>query len=139
MHANGDNRSINRRQWQSDELEALLSKKNHHSEVLSKLKALLAIRIKQPAFHPNATQFTLHLGESIFGFWRQSIDRSQSIFCISNITPKKRALPLSAVNLIETENWFDLISGTPLSDYRGELQLAPYQTLWITNSKQAAK
>ena len=63
---------------------------------------------------------------------------SQSIFCISNITPKKRALPLSAVNLIETENWFDLISGTPLSNYRGELQLAPYQTLWITNSKQAA-
>ena len=50
----------------------------------------MVLRKKQIAFHPNATQFTLQLGDLFFGIWRQSIDRSQSIFCISNLTNKKQ-------------------------------------------------
>lgn len=44
-----------------------------HSIVFRSLKELLSIRRKQAAFHPNATQFTLHLGASLFGYWRQSV------------------------------------------------------------------
>ena len=128
------NRSINRRRWQENDLEeALNNKELHHGKVLSTLKSLLNIRIKQPAFHPNATQFTLHLGLQLFGFWRQSHDRKQSIFCVSNITNQPMTLPLSELNLIITESWIELISKTVITELSEEIILAPYQTVWISN------
>lgn len=128
------NRSINRHRWEEDALlEALANEKLHHANVLSTLKSLISIRIKQPAFHPNATQFTLHLGLQLFGFWRQSQDRKQSIFCVSNISNQPIALPLSELNLIITESWRELISGLDITELTQELILTPYQTVWISN------
>lgn len=129
------NRSINRHRWQDELLvEDLKDDSKHHGKVLATLNKLLAIRIKQPAFHPNATQFTLHLGLQLFGFWRQSQDRKQSIFCVSNITDKPLSLPLSELNLIVNENWYELISETVITDLTQEIALAPYQTVWIANT-----
>ena len=128
------NRSINRHRWDENALEEALSDKNlHHARVLSTLKSLLNIRIKQRAFHPNATQFTLHLGLQLFGFWRQSQDRKQSIFCVSNISNQPIALQLSELNLIITESWFELISKNEITELTHELILTPYQTVWISN------
>lgn len=128
------NRSINRHNWNEQHLQEALADDNlHHAKVLSTLKSLLHTRIKQPAFHPNATQFTLHLGLSLFGFWRQSSDRKQSIFCVSNITDQPISLPLSELNLIITENWFELISQTEVTEITQEIELSPYQTVWISN------
>lgn len=128
------NRSINRHNWNEQHLQEALADDNlHHAKVLSTLKSLLHTRIKQPAFHPNATQFTLHLGLSLFGFWRQSSDRKQSIFCVSNITDQPVSLPLSELNLIITENWFELISQTEVTEITQEIELSPYQTVWISN------
>lgn len=128
------NRSINRRRWHQDALEqALMNPKLHHADVLSTLKALLQIRIKQPAFHPNATQFTLHLGLQLFGFWRQSLDRKQSIFCVSNISNHPMSLPLSELNLVATDSWTELISNTEITELTQQIRLEPYQTVWISN------
>ena len=128
------NRSINRRRWHVDALEEALADKNlHHGKVLSTLKSLLNTRILQPAFHPNATQFTLHLGLQLFGFWRQSKDRKQSIFCVSNVSDQPIDLPLSELNLIITESWIELISNSKITELTQEIKLAPYQTVWISN------
>ena len=128
------NRSINRRRWHVDALEEALADKDlHHTKVLSTLKSLLDIRIKQSAFHPNATQFTLHLGLQLFGFWRQSKDRKQSIFCVSNISDQSVVLPLSELNLIITESWVELISNKEITEITQKMTLAPYQTVWISN------
>ena len=128
------NRSINRRRWHVDALEEALADKNlHHGKVLATLKSLLDIRIKQSAFHPNATQFTLHLGLQLFGFWRQSKDRRQSIFCVSNISDQPIELPLSELNLIITESWIELITNSKITELTQEITLAPYQTVWISN------
>ena len=94
----------------------------------------LDIRRNQVAFHPNATQFTLHLGDNIFGYWRQSIDREQSIFCVSNISKSKQTLFLAEINLIDNQNWCDLISGEKFSDRDSFVALDPYQTIWISNN-----
>lgn len=132
------NRSINRRRWDKTELQTALNNSDlHHKNVLSTLKSLINIRIKQAAFHPNATQFTLHLGLELFGFWRQSLDRKQSIFCVSNITNKSLTLPLSELNLIVTESWFELISATEITELSEEVTLLPYQTVWISNINMA--
>ncbi|KMT65183.1 sugar phosphorylase [Catenovulum maritimum] len=130
------NRSINRHQWQVDSLEAELDNKySSHSKVFTRLKSLIQTRIRQPAFHPNAVQFTLQLGEQVFGFWRQSQNRSQSIFCIYNISDIEQNIPMAEINLIDTETWFDLISEQQITDLHGYLNLAPYQAVWLTNRK----
>jgi len=132
----GHNRSINRSQWQRAELDRLLGDDTaHHRQVFDRLTKLIAIRRAQPAFHPNATQFTLQMPEGLFGFWRQSMDRSQSIFCIFNISCEPRVLCLSDINLIVTDHWFDLISLAEFPESNETLVLKPYQVLWITNRK----
>lgn len=129
------NRSINRHQWDADELTALLEDtETQHSQVYQRLTELIAIRRAQAAFHPNATQFTLHMGEQIFGFWRQSNDRRQSIFCVYNISPEPQSLLLSDLNLIVTDSWRDLILGQSYESYDAVLKIKPYQFLWITNT-----
>lgn len=93
------------------------------------------MRQQQIAFHPNATQFTLQLGENCFGYWRQSMDRSQSIFCITNISKQDQTIRISDVNLISTQSWSDLLSNMVLAQDQQTLVLAPYQTMWLTNRK----
>lgn len=128
------NRSINRHQWELAQLEQLLQQTGSvHHQVFAALKQLIAIRAGQAAFHPNATQFTLQLGERIFGFWRQSMDRRQSIFCISNISDEPQSLSLADINLIGVDSWSDLISGVCYEQPAETVFLAPYQTLWISN------
>ncbi len=101
--------------------------------VFNRLTDLINIRRQQPAFHPNATQFTLQLGPQIFGFWRQSLDRQQSIFSISNISNQSQPLSLADINLIATDSWMNLINQELIPSINRTLQLQPYQTLWISN------
>ena len=128
------NRSINRFKWDKKDIYKILEDKNSNNfYIMSKLNSLLNIRSKQPAFHPNATQFTLNLGDEVFGLWRQDKKRKQSIFSIYNVTPKSVKLSLQKINLIETEKWIDLISGEALKDINDDILLKPYQSLWISN------
>ncbi len=133
MENTGHNRSINRHQWQYDELKAALDGNSSHAKVFAELKRLIQLRGQQAAFHPNATQFTLHLGEGIFAFWRQSMDRRQNIFCISNISDKEQIIPLSSINLVNTSDWTNLIENTEIDLDATEIALVPYQTLWLSN------
>ncbi len=130
----GRARSINRTQWQLDELEKHLDNPyNHHAKVFEELSRLIRVRRAQLAFHPNATQFTLHLGLKIFAFWRQSMSRAQSIFCVHNISSEPQKLALSDLNLISTDHWVDLISGRIFDEHNEQLELQPYQCLWLSN------
>ncbi len=129
----GSFRSINRHIWDADKLETALSSDTHHARVFKALTELLSIRRKQPAFHPNATMFTLHTGEQIFAFWRQSIDRRQSIFALYNFSDQPQSLALSELNLTLTDVWTDLISGERYDDRGAQLKLLPYQFVWLTN------
>ena len=132
--AGGENRSINRFIWNKKDIYKILEDKNSNNfYIMSKLNNLLKIRSKQPAFHPNATQFTLNLGDEVFGLWRQDKKRKQSIFSISNVTSKSVRLSLQKINLIETEKWIDLISEEALKDIDDDILLKPYQSLWISN------
>lgn len=136
LESTSQNRSINRHRWNEDALYAALSDKDsQHARVFSRLKNITKIRRSQAAFHPNATQFTLHLGEQLFGFWRQSINRNQSIFCVSNISRQAVDLSLADINLIDTEDWYDLIADNQLLVLDEVISLAPYQTVWISNKR----
>lgn len=130
----GRPRSINRKKWDADELAAALeSPTAHHATIFTEMKRLIKIRTQQEAFHPNATQYTLHFGEKIFAFWRESPDRSQSLFALHNISDEPQSIPLVELNLIATEGWIDLFTDTRFEDPNAILELAPYSCAWITN------
>ena len=129
----GYNRAINRKQWLEAELaEALEDSGSSHAKVLSALTALLAIRQRQAAFHPNAAQFLLHLSPAVFGFWRESLDARQRIFCLFNITSVSQVVHLADLNLVEPY-WVDLISGDDHLDRNQPVTLSGYQSIWLTN------
>ena len=126
------NRSLNRGKIEISELD--LSKPSEpQSYIFLELRKLMLIRKKQPAFHPNAVQFTLHLGKKLYGIWRQSLDKKQSIFCISNLTDEVVNLSLLDLNLIGFDHWRDIITEVEIDDITSEIELRPYQTMWLTN------
>jgi len=128
------NRAINRHRWHYPELCELLNQPtSRQAIVLSEMKHLIKIRSGQAAFHPNATQFTLQLGDAFFGFWRQSMDRSQSIFAIHNLTRENQSIATVSLNLIGGDHWTDLLSGEVISDENTSIEFSPYQCRWITN------
>lgn len=132
--ASGHNRGINRHQWDYDVLKGYLNDSdNQHYQVFLRLKSLISLRIEQPAFHPNATQYTLHLGDQIFAFWRQSMSRSQSIFAIHNISDQVQTVALTSLNLVDTDDWVDLVTGDHYRDLHAFLTLQPYQFIWLAN------
>ncbi len=139
INRTGHNRSINRRHLDYDEIsEKLANPEMVETQVFTGLLNLIDIRKKQPAFHPNAVQFTLALPEGLFGIWRQSLDRKQSIFAITNVTKEIKSLSLADINLIAGDLWWDLISGQSITDIEGRFSLSPYQTVWISNVKQSS-
>lgn len=130
----GINRAINRHRWDYPTLRGLLDDETSvHARVLGGMQKRIKIRRHQPAFHPNATQFTLHLDNRIFGVWRQSLDRDQSIFALHNVSADTLSISPLSINLIGGEEWVDLLSGEPVSASGTDIPLAPYQCRWITN------
>ena len=137
MKKNSQNRSINRKSWDINEIKnKLLDDKSINNQVYKSIINLIKIRKKQPAFHPNAIQFTFNLGKNFFGIWRQSLDKKQSIFSVTNVTNIFQYLDLTELNLIESEKWWDLISSKDIDDIKSTIALKAYQTVWISNLKK---
>ena len=137
MKKNSQNRSINRKSWDSNEIKKrLLDEKSINNQVYKSIINLIKIRKNQPAFHPNAIQFTFNLGKNFFGIWRQSLDKKQSIFSVTNVTNIFQYLDLTELNLIESEKWWDLINSKDIEDIKSTMALKAYQTVWISNLKK---
>ncbi|WP_171208025.1 MULTISPECIES: sugar phosphorylase [unclassified Ruegeria] len=130
----GMKRGINRHRWDYPTLNALLDDPSTpQARVLKALSDRLRIRTRQPAFHPNATQFTIPLEDRVFGVWRQSLDRYQSIFALHNVSDQIVEVPHLSMNLIDDEAWVDLLSGDVVDMSTDTVTLAPYQCRWISN------
>jgi len=134
--ATGHNRSINRHQWDYAELsEKLDDPESDQHWVFHEIKRLIQIRRQQQAFHPNATQYTLDFqSPAVFGLWRQSRNRRQSIFCIYNLSDRPKSISVSNLNLICTDEWNDLLGNVVIDENTTKIKLAPYQIAWITNA-----
>ena len=132
----GVKRNLNRYKWHYSTLVDLIKTNNTiEKNCYETFKKLISIRKIQPAFHPNATQFTLNLDKNIFAVWRQSRDRKQSIFALTNVSSKTIKFNTNKINLIDDEQWFDLLSQeTKITDDQ-YIKLMPFQSLWITNLK----
>ncbi|WP_205965405.1 alpha-amylase family glycosyl hydrolase [Pseudooceanicola onchidii] len=134
VEKSGHNRAINRHRWDYGALQQRIADRTTPQHiVLEALKDRIDIRRRQRAFHPNATQFTLQLDDRIFGLWRQSLDRDQSIFALHNVSDQEVVIDPFAINLIEGEDWIDLLNGEPVEASDAPIHFAPYQCRWISN------
>lgn len=134
VEKSGHNRAINRHRWEYAQLQALLDDpETINARVLAELTRRIGLRGRQPGFHPNATQFTLQLDDRIFGIWRQSLDRDQSIFALHNVSDQPLEISPMSINLIDGEDWSDLLTGEAIAPTGPRIPFAPYQCRWISN------
>ena len=130
----GMKRAINRHRWDYPTLRRLLADPDSmQARVLGELKRRIRLRGRQPAFHPNATQFTLQVDDRIFGVWRQSLDRDQSIFALHNVSDQEVTVDPLSLNMIDGDRWTDLLTGEDVPAGGAPITFAPYQCRWISN------
>ena len=126
----GNNRDVNRFKW--NELNILKKIKNNSSKeyyIFETLKYLLNIRKKQKAFHPNAYRTNINLGDNFFCIKRVSLDKKQTILCITNLTSK-----LQNAKINKKFNKFkNLINPNIKIQYSNYIDLKPFQTIWLSN------
>lgn len=126
----GRTRSINRRIWNKPELDELLNKPGSpQREVFDRLREMIAIRRRQPAFHPSARQQVIKINSDVFILKRTSEDKGQVIYAICNVTDRQLELPLAALGFL-VKDMTDLLTDTV--QQCDALSLAPYQTMWLS-------
>lgn len=134
--ASGVRRDINRSGIELKAALALLEDPSTtQGEATARLLALLRTRGAQSAFHPDAGQRAIDLGNHIVGFQRSSTDGLQTILAISNCTADNVTVAfVDLPDLDATTRWDDLVAGKLIDLAARNLVLAPYQTVWITNT-----
>ena len=126
----GNNRDVNRFKW--NELNILKKIKSNSSKeyyIFETLKYLLKIRKKQKAFHPNAYRTNINLGNNFFCIKRVSLDKKQTILCITNLTSK-----LQNAKINKKFNKFkNLINPNVKPKILNSINLKPFETIWLSN------
>jgi sucrose phosphorylase len=129
----GMTRAINRRKWDQGELEALMSNRESATgHVFRVYRRLLQIRRRQPAFHPDAPQRVLDLGNKVFGLERNALDDSQCIVALFNFTDRFQTLDRNGLPG-DLELWEELIGEASVRFVTGGLRLPPYAACWFSN------
>ncbi|ODS31508.1 MAG: trehalose synthase [Candidatus Scalindua rubra] len=104
------------------------------SKIIHKLNALITIRTKQSAFHPNGAQSILKIKPEIFAVLRTSPNKGQHILSLINVSDDEFhiTIPMKTVHIFKQE-WYDLI-GQDMHTFKDEsinLTLKPYDVVWL--------
>jgi sucrose phosphorylase len=139
----GRSRSINREKFDLLPFEEELSNPDSlRIQVFNEYKKILEIRASHPAFHPLGPQRVLHQTPEVFALLRTSIDGTESILCVINVTRNQKEISIDTKvhNLPETNHWIDLIANSvheinlQNSQSHLKLSLGPYQISWLKPS-----
>ncbi|NJK85113.1 MAG: sugar phosphorylase [Bacteroidales bacterium] len=124
----GMNRSINRKKLLFDDLIAQIENEPDKKYLFNELIRIIGIRKSQKAFHPDAPMKVMNLGASFFCFIRSF--SNEMLISLSNVTQHDQwIINLNTLIGISNSTGFDILSGSekPFN----ELQLNPYQTVWL--------
>ena len=150
MENTASNRAINRHIWDFEALDNVLreDQPSHHKHVFKRLKALIDIRKKEPAFHPDANQVFIESPPGVVAFLRKiegsanshtMVDMAQLIYCIYNITDRPLSVSAKSLFGVRATQYVDLISekcfNLSSKEEIGSIALHPYQFMWLTHSK----
>ncbi|PRY72677.1 sugar phosphorylase [Halomonas ventosae] len=126
VERSGRLRAINRRRWQRRELEELLDSRNTPTrEVFLALTRRLAVRRREPCFHPDAPQRVVPAPPALLVLERGPLADGRRLLAIHNVTDRRQPLEL---DLLDGPGWIDLLEDVP---WTREASLAPYRSLWL--------
>lgn len=130
VERSGRTRSINRKRWQVDDVEALLDDlRTPAARVFGELAHLLGLRRTLPAFSPAAPQRFVQLGEAWVSLIRG--EGATAIAVAINITATTVALDADALLRLGCEGRVvDRIRGESF-DVSDGIEVAPYRCLWL--------
>ena len=69
------------------------------------------------------------MGKKIFCFKRQSVDKKQSILCITNLSSKVQSTKINQKFL----TWKNLLSSNNNHISNKMIKLEPFETVWLSN------
>ncbi|WP_041867274.1 alpha-amylase family glycosyl hydrolase [Sodalis glossinidius] len=121
VKAAGHNRAVNREKYPLKTIEAMLDDETSlRSRVFQALSALIRLRRRQQAFHPDAAMEVLEWDNTLLAFYRAA---GQRLLCLFNLANKTVSctLPDGDYRLLTAEG---TVSGGPLT-------LAPYSFYWL--------
>jgi len=126
----GNNRDVNRYKWNFKNItKKLKNNKSKQNIFYQNICNLLNIRRKQKAFHPNAFRINLNFGQKIYAFKRVSIDKKQTIICITNLSSKIQKTKIDK----RYHKMKNLINSTTHIEDTKFLVLRPFETIWLSN------
>ncbi len=121
----GQNRTINREKLERAALEHELSDvSSRRARVFARLAQLLRVRAAHPAFDPYGTMRVLDVHPAVF-----AVQRGDAVVCLHNVSAQSQhiafppTMPARALVALGTSQRYDSQA----------IQLAPYQTLWLTD------
>jgi sucrose phosphorylase len=92
----GQNRTINRKKLQLNELQRELDDENSlRSKVFTRYCELLKARSQSSAFDPHGTQKVLDVNRSVFAIERISPDEKERVLCLHNVSRQQISLTLN--------------------------------------------
>ncbi len=131
VKATGQNCTINRQKFQWDELiRAIEDPDTRQARVFFRLRHLLKIRRRHPAFHPHGLQKIIQYAPEVFSVLRVSPDERDTVLCLHNVSGRRISLngfPISDERFQSPRN---LINGKFIGD-KELISMEPYQTLWL--------
>lgn len=122
VKAAGHNRAVNREKYPLKNIEAMLDEETSlRSRVCRALSALIRLRRRQQAFHPDAAMEVLEWDNALLAFYRRAA--GQRLLCIFNLANKTVSctLPDGDYRLLTSDG---SVSGGPLT-------LTPYTFYWL--------
>lgn len=127
MAATGHNRTINRAKMNVDIIEkAVEDTRTFRHQVFHTYLQLLRLRTQMKAFHPNAQQETVRLGNTgVFALLRTGADEYEKVLAVYNVTNQAQKINLSAHF---SEPAYDLISKARIP---AESEMTAYQMFWL--------
>ena len=130
VERSGRLRSINRRRWQRDELERLLTTTSTTThDTFSALKQMLSIRRHEPCFHPDAGQSVLDTPTTLLAFQRGPLTDGRRLLAIHNVTDTPQ--PLDAMDpWLATHAWQDIMAKQA---WQANQPLPPYGVVWLVS------
>ncbi|UCF79415.1 MAG: sugar phosphorylase [Candidatus Eiseniibacteriota bacterium] len=131
----GAKRDINRRAFDVDALMRLLEDRSSRAHlILERLSQLAGVRVHCPAFHPSGEQSVIMRNDAVFSLVRTSLDGSQRILALTNVTGSRRVFRLEKKDVERWPRVFEnLLTGevTRARDNQNEFRLRPFEVQWL--------
>ena len=126
VKAAGHNRAINREKYAIADIEQQLTAENGlRHQVFTQLSALIQLRTRQPAFHPDNPMEILDSDNTLLILRRYSHDGQASLLCVYNLSSKS-----VETRLPEQRKYRDIVREEVI-DGNETLVLAPWHYLWL--------